>query len=210
MPGLLEKYLPEEIMKHNPASGSVTLIAELTSYLMGSLGSAQRLDYGTGHELSFLAFLCGIWILGGFTPNQDEQAITLRVLDTYLHLIRTLVKTYTLEPAGSHGVWGLDDHFFLPYIFGSAQLTTQAPQPGVEPDYVSLGIPRPSDVAKRDVVDEWRERNLYFGAVGFIYDVKKGPFWEHSPILFDISGVTEGWGKINIVRRFQSSWRNGF
>jgi serine/threonine-protein phosphatase 2A activator len=38
---------------------------------------------------------------------------------------------------------------------------------------------------------------MYFSAIGFINDVKKGPFWEHSPILFDISGIRDGWGKIN-------------
>jgi serine/threonine-protein phosphatase 2A activator len=40
---------------------------------------------------------------------------------------------------------------------------------------------------------------MYFAAIGFIYDVKTGPFWEHSPTLFDISGVRAGWGKINKV-----------
>jgi hypothetical protein len=40
---------------------------------------------------------------------------------------------------------------------------------------------------------------MYFAAIGFINDVKTGPFWEHSPILFDISGVRAGWAKINKV-----------
>jgi serine/threonine-protein phosphatase 2A activator len=46
-------------------------------------------------------------------------------------------------------------------------------------------------------IERERKRNMYFSAIGFIYDVKRGPFWEHSPILFDISGVTAGWAKIN-------------
>lgn len=96
-----------------------------------------------------------------------------------------------MEPAGTHGVWGLDDHSFLPYIFGSAQLSATSE---------GLGPPAPGCVVDENMVERERNHNMYLGAVGFIRDVKKGPFWEHSPYLFDISGVVGGWKKINKVR----------
>lgn len=114
--------------------------------------------------------------------------------------MRRLIKTYTLEPAGSHGVWGLDDHSFVPYIFGSAQYAPAIHGAGDTPLEGSReGSPNTADVVKPLTVEREREKNMYFGAIGFIYDVKKGPFWEHSPILFDISGVPAGWAKINKV-----------
>lgn len=68
------------------------------------------------------------------------------------------------------------------------------------------GAPNPGDVAKKNIVDKYRKHNMYFSAVGFINDVKTGPFWEHSPMLFDISGVPAGWGKINKVGFFLRFW----
>ena len=199
---LLKEHLPESILGFSHST-EATPLDELRSYLLGSFGSAQRLDYGTGHELSFLAFIGCIWKLGGFQvsdPGVEERGIVIGVIEQYLSLTRKLILTYTLEPAGSHGVWGLDDHSFVPYIFGSAQLSPainltekpEVPSEGSAPD-----TQKPSSVTNRNIVDHERKRNMYFSAIGFIYDVKKGPFWEHSPILFDVSGVTAGWAKIN-------------
>ncbi|KXT04653.1 hypothetical protein AC578_2128 [Pseudocercospora eumusae] len=173
---------------------------ELKAYLLGSFGSAQRLDYGTGHELSFLAFLGCLWKLSIF-KHGDEQAIVVGLVQPYLELVRRLISTYTLEPAGSHGVWGLDDHSFLPYIFGSAQLgpaisktdeSTPIPMEGSLPT-----APSPTVVTNKALVADFKDSNMYFSAIQFIYDVKRGPFWEHSPVLYDISGIKDGWGKIN-------------
>lgn len=201
---LLKSHLPDSTL-HYPHESQVTAEAELSSYFLGSFGSSQRLDYGSGHELSFLAFLGCIWKLGGFgSPNEhspsgnEERAIILGLIVPYLSLIRRLILTYTLEPAGSHGVWGLDDHSFIPYILGSAQYgpaispRDQIPTEGSRPD-----APDPADVAKVAAVERQRHKNMYFDAIGFIHDVKKGPFWEHSPMLYDISGIRTGWGKIN-------------
>lgn len=125
-------------------------------------------------------------------------------MTSYLQLIRRLIKTYNLEPAGSHGVWGLDDHSFLPYIFGSAQLAPpiQSLETGISPDSIptegsSKTAPSPAAVTDLSQVDQYRSSNMYFSAIGFIYDVKTGPFWEHSPVLYDVSGVPGGWAKIN-------------
>ena len=123
------------------------------------------------------------------------------IIYRYLELIRRLVLTYTLEPAGSHGVWGLDDHSFVPYIFGSAQYG-----PAIDPGSRSVPVPvegsvpaapSPSKVANKDVVADYKDMNMYFSAIQFIYDVKRGPFWEHSPVLYDVSGIKDGWAKIN-------------
>ncbi|KAG7101682.1 Serine/threonine-protein phosphatase 2A activator 1 like [Verticillium longisporum] len=200
-PTLLTNLLPPEILNF----GGSSPLPELQAYFLGSFGSPQRLDYGTGHELSFLAFLGGLYKLNFFpsspssSPGDTERLIALAVLGPYLSLVRTLIKTYTLEPAGSHGVWGLDDHAFLPYILGSAQLSRAVPASSPMPQEGSVrGAPRPADVARPDAVDaDRRAANLYFAAVGFINDVKTGPFWEHSPLLFDISGIRDGWAKIN-------------
>ncbi|KXJ88513.1 hypothetical protein Micbo1qcDRAFT_166562 [Microdochium bolleyi] len=204
LPAILREVLPEPLHHRGTSdtSGQTPATTELSAYLLGGFGSAQRLDYGTGHELSFFAFLGGLWKLGYFQDGEQngtiERNIVLGVVEPYLRVVRRLILTYTLEPAGSHGVWGLDDHSFLPYIFGSAQLTRAITEDEPMPLEGSLlRATKPSFIVKPEYVEEERKRNMYFSAVGFINDVKKGPFWEHSPILFDVSGIKDGWGKIN-------------
>jgi serine/threonine-protein phosphatase 2A activator len=73
----------DEAGKH----GVVGPFAELEAYFIGSFGSAQRLDYGTGHELSFLAFLACLWKLGFFKDDtrtgdgETERSIVLGVFE---------------------------------------------------------------------------------------------------------------------------------
>ncbi|RUS15235.1 hypothetical protein BC938DRAFT_477045 [Jimgerdemannia flammicorona] len=53
-------------------------IAELIPYLVGGFGNATRIDYGSGHELSFAAWLCALELLG-VVEARDRQALVLRV-----------------------------------------------------------------------------------------------------------------------------------
>ena len=80
---LLHQFLPSQVLYFNHEPNSAPLL-ELRAYFLGSFGSSQRLDYGTGHELSFLAFLGCIWKLGGFPssrPGSVEREIVLGIIE---------------------------------------------------------------------------------------------------------------------------------
>lgn len=83
---LLKDCLPSEVLSFSTAT-ELSAKDELEAYLLGSFGSPQRLDYGTGHELSFLAFMGSIWKLGGFestASGNEERAIVLGVIEPYV------------------------------------------------------------------------------------------------------------------------------
>lgn len=85
-PALLQLYLPPNILARQSAT-EITARSELESYLLGGFGSPERLDYGTGHELSFLAFLGCIWKLGGFestASGEEERGVVLGVIEPYV------------------------------------------------------------------------------------------------------------------------------
>eukprot|EP01095_Lingulamoeba_sp_RSL-Kostka_P017920 TRINITY_DN959_c0_g1_i3.p1 TRINITY_DN959_c0_g1~~TRINITY_DN959_c0_g1_i3.p1 ORF type:complete len:242 (+),score=69.74 TRINITY_DN959_c0_g1_i3:228-953(+) len=170
---LMNEILPEEYSAASP---------ELTSYLVNSLGNKTRIDYGTGHETCFVAWMWCLEILG-LTNQDDHCALVFKVFSPYIDLMRKIQSRYFLEPAGSHGVWSLDDYQFLPFYFGSGQLCEQSRI-------------KPIHIHNQDYLEEFSGVYMYFSCIKFIHRMKTGPFGEHSPILNDISGV-ELWSKVN-------------
>eukprot|EP00127_Corallochytrium_limacisporum_P000137 Clim_evm20s5 gene=Clim_evmTU20s5 len=170
---LLKNLMPEELHANIP---------ELKPYLTEGFGNETRIDYGTGHELSFIALLCNLTLLG-FFEDGDYAALMSSVFRAYLDLMRHLQRTYMLEPAGSRGVWGLDDYQFVPFIWGSAQLRGHDM---IKPDHFT-------DPA---VVKENYHDYMFLECIHFIDEMKTGPFAEHSRILWDISAVPN-WKKVN-------------
>ncbi|GAA5879211.1 hypothetical protein JCM3774_003522 [Rhodotorula dairenensis] len=95
-------------------------IPELAFHLRSAFGSPARLDYGTGHELSFLAFLLILRLVGAFTPT-DEPALARETFAIYLDVMKHVHKVFRLEAAGKMGVWGLDENQHLVYHWEASQ-----------------------------------------------------------------------------------------
>ncbi|KAF9112710.1 Serine/threonine-protein phosphatase 2A activator 2 [Mortierella sp. AM989] len=157
-------------------------IPEVAKYFVESWGNRKRIDYGTGHEASFLAWLYCLNKLG-LLKQEDYKAVVIKVFFRYIEVMRNLQFAYWLEPAGSHGVWGLDDYHFLPFLFGAAQL--------IGHKYI-----RPKSIHDNDIVSEFSKDYMYLSCVKFINSVKSASLRWHSPMLDDISAV-KTWDKVN-------------
>uniref|UniRef100_K7FCX1 Serine/threonine-protein phosphatase 2A activator n=1 Tax=Pelodiscus sinensis TaxID=13735 RepID=K7FCX1_PELSI len=167
--------------------------AEVAVYLKESVGNSTRIDYGTvqGHEAAFAAFLCCLCKIGVLRVD-DQLAIVFKVFNRYLEVMRKLQKTYRMEPAGSQGVWGLDDFQFLPFIWGSSQLIEH---PNLEPRHF----------VDEKVVNENHKDYMFLECILFITEMKTGPFAEHSNQLWNISAVPS-WSKVNqgLIRMYKA------
>lgn len=177
----LEDNLEELILPILPDNGKGAVV-ELQTYLRDSFGNSTRIDYGTGHEVCFIFFLCCLYKLR-ILEKDDDVAIVNVIFDKYLELVRKLQLTYRMEPAGSHGVWGLDDHQFVPFIWGSSQL-------------INHNTILPKEIASIDAGIKYYKDYMFFGCIKYINEVKNGPFAEHSNTLWGMSGVPH-WTKIN-------------
>ncbi|KAF7721633.1 Serine/threonine-protein phosphatase 2A activator 2 [Apophysomyces ossiformis] len=162
-------------------------LSEVARYFVESFGNRKRIDYGTGHEANFIAWLLCLEKLGVLT-QEDDSAVVLRVFVKYIALMRKLQFEYWLEPAGSHGVWGLDDYHFLPFMFGASQLYDLL----ADHKYI-----RPKSIHDRETVEEFSKSYMYLACIHFINTVKTTASlrW-HSPMLDDISAC-KTWAKVN-------------
>ncbi|XP_048970948.1 serine/threonine-protein phosphatase 2A activator isoform X4 [Canis lupus dingo] len=166
-------------------------VPEVAVYLKESVGNSTRIDYGTGHEAAFAAFLCCLCKIGVLRVD-DQIAIVFKVFNRYLEVMRKLQKTYRMEPAGSQGVWGLDDFQFLPFIWGSSQLIDH---PFLEPRHF----------VDEKAVNENHKDYMFLECILFITEMKTGPFAEHSNQLWNISAVPS-WSKVNqgLIRMYKA------
>jgi serine/threonine-protein phosphatase 2A activator len=172
----------EEVIKSLLPADLHGAVNELQPYLLQGFGNATRIDYGTGHEMKFAAFLCCLMKMK-VIPQDCAAALVLHVIRRYLDLMRKVQTVYRMEPAGSHGVWGLDDFQFLPFIWGSAQLIGQTEL-------------TPQSFVEEKLVNQNASDYMFMGCVAYINKVKTGLFAEHSNALWGISSVAE-WTKVN-------------
>ncbi|PFH45380.1 hypothetical protein AMATHDRAFT_78042 [Amanita thiersii Skay4041] len=170
-------------------------IPEVSTYFNESWGNRTRIDYGSGMELNFLCWLICLERLN-VVSESDHKALVIRVFWRYIEVMRTLQSTYWLEPAGSHGVWGLDDYHFLPFLWGAAQLKGHK--------YI-----RPKSIHDKDVVEEYSKHYMYFACIFFINSIKTASLRWHSPMLDDISAVRT-WDKVNsgMIKMYQAEVLN--
>ncbi|KAE8257885.1 hypothetical protein A4X13_0g2053 [Tilletia indica] len=189
------------------ATGTVVAVDATTRGL--NVAMVERDDFGAGtwaDSLHLILYKLGIF--NDSVPSASSSSskalaplaelgpdVFLRVFWSYILLMRRIQATYFLEPAGSHGVWGLDDYHLLPFLLGAAQLS----------DHPYL---RPSPIHSTDIISppsKYPSEYMYLSQIALLHSIKTIPSssgapsanslrW-HSPMLDDISSV-KTWAQV--------------
>ena len=72
----LKCILPEELHR---------AILEIIEYLLEGFGNPTRIDYGTGHEMAFIMFLCCMFKIGAFKA-EDKVPVALKLFHRYFSI----------------------------------------------------------------------------------------------------------------------------
>lgn len=165
---LKKQYLHTEITKE--------MIKTLKMYLIESFGNKVRLDYGTGHEIFFLSF---IFICKELSIAHDYEIKPL--FKQYFDIVRKYIFKFNIEPAGSNGMFAIDDYQFLPFLFGSAELIE-------------------TDVKFDDILNNLKDKTHMFAEQLYFCERHKCragelPFSRHSPVIYSLRNSK--WSFIN-------------
>ena len=74
------------------------------------------------------------------------------IFTRYIRVVRCVQEEYSLEPAGSHGVWGLDDFNHMVYILGASQLRNHK-------------FIRPRSALNADVLEGYADKYIFLDQV---------------------------------------------
>jgi len=77
-----------EILSKELSSVDKQNIIELTAYIVDSFGNPTRIDYGTGHEMSFCMFLCGLYKVNVLKQSDSKATVNVLFLrlNSYIHI----------------------------------------------------------------------------------------------------------------------------
>ena len=91
---LLSKESTNLLMETLPQELHYT-IPEIETYLVESVGNSTRIDYGSGHEMSFVMFLYCLFKIG-FLSMEDQADVGLSVFEKYLICVIFIAISYYL------------------------------------------------------------------------------------------------------------------
>ena len=140
-----------KLFSSNNGNNNQEAVLELLPYYYDSFGNATRIDFGTGHEVNFILFLLCLYKMK-YLNDMDLSFIGTYLFPYYTFIVNSLIKTYNLEPAGSHGVWSLDDYHFLPFLFGSSQL-------------IGHKFIKPKSIKYQETIEGYKDKYIYLGSI---------------------------------------------